>query len=1655
MQNLVSTLLENGYPVKLPAVNSPFDETEQAFVNDLPSYPWNHTTGYWLEPAITRSMRHTPLVPHELLGTPLHSGSATLQSWRNLVQTSNIPWLREHLVDEQIVLPGASYVSMALEAIRMITDPSEETIQGYRLRDIDITNALTVPDSSSGIEVQFSLQPCNTRELDHDGWYEFKICSIDGEKTLIEHCTGLVAIESVSTQPKAATHYEGTGPTESSFFPSDAQAQNVNIESLFSDLRKMNIVHGPIFQNLESCRMASNKAITSFALSEISDRDAYVLHPTTLDSIFQACYGPVSPEVRNSGLMVPRAIRKMYIPKSLRKGGDDGLVSFTELLKETKTGVLADIQVGDRHSDGAASSFLSIDGLYLKALPRDSDAIQGAELSRSRWELDILHEIPASVKDSWRNYFDAPAKEWEQQVERASYFYIEEALKQLEGCDDSKWERHHKVFYNWMKSISAAGRSGALGPNCQSVLKKSKGAMQMLADEVASVNSAGQMIRRVGEQLASIMSREITPLELMMEQNLLLRYYSELPRLQRHYSHVSALVEQYATKNPGAKVLEVGGGSAGVTLTVLNAFASGAARAGGRTLLGRYTFTDVSAGFFNAAKEKLSAWTDLIDFETFDAERDPADQGLKAGTYDLIVAYFVLHATANLEKTLSNVRKLLRPGGKLLMAETTRDAIDAQMIFGTLPGWWLGGDDGRTESPNAPLETWDKALRASGFTGVDFNIADCEDPAFQCTDIILTTATSKSQYPTDVTLVYYQKAPPAAWVKELDESIYRLNGSRLTVESLSQVQASDKICIFTANMEMPFLESMDAVAFEQLRSLLMSCQGLLWLSCGSLIESEHPLYAQTQGFLRTMRQEDATKRFIHLDFEQSLELWVSDQARHVAHVFDQSFDLERTSSSFEMEYAVKNDMLHVPRAMPLAPEENPINPNPAAEYQPFLQPGRPLVWETSKNHILSDIYFVDALNATGDLPSGMIEIEPKAYGVKFRDMIEALGQFEETLVTHECSGIITKLGPGTEDSGFRVGDRVCGDFHGRFASRARGHWTYAVKIPDELPYEEACGFPSVNTTAFYALSDVAQLKAGEKVLIHAATGGVGQAAVIFAQHIGAEVYATCSSDAKRQLLIDRYQIDPDHILSSRDTSFSTAILAKTGGKGVDVVVNSLIGPLLKATVDCVGRFGRFVEIGRTDLDGGKLLDMKVFARSITFAAIDLQMMAAHQTFRYRNLLERCLRTWHENRLRPVHPITVYPISEMEAALRPMAEGKHVGKIVLVPGPELVKVVTRTRRVSLDEPNSTYLIVGGLGGIGRALAGWMVERGAKNILVVSRNAASHPEADPIKQRAAQNGCNLQVVNCDVSDEASFLRLLKSLDMPPIRGVITAAMVLDDTIMERMDFDQWVHAARPKVAATLNLHNHLPNLSFFIMLSSITGIQGSVSQANYAAGNTFQDALAYHRVRHGLPASVLDLGAVGSVGFVAESSAAHRERIMKVQGLIELEEVLSLIEHGIRNPLPKNAADTQITTCISTGRRLAVAAPVKKDMRFSTLLQASQLGGDGDHDGNAGAAANAATMLQRALRGGDDSVEAVTEALVAKLAEMLPSVTTDGVDPKRSMISYGVDSLVAVELRNWIRGTVDTRVSIFEITQSPSISSMAALLVEKKLTAATAE
>ncbi|OBT75234.1 Type I Iterative Polyketide synthase (PKS) [Pseudogymnoascus sp. 05NY08] len=1688
MQALACELVRKGYPVNMEAVNFPHGrigggrgrgsggrsrsgnknadvhengnggkfETEGEgegegtlkvkveVLHSLPSYPWTHSTRHWSEPRLNRAWRERGGKPHDLLGSLALGCNILAPSWRHVIRATDVPWVNDHLVQGNVIYPGAGYLCMAIEgagAQARVQQP-QTAIQGYQLRDVDILQALVIPESAEGVEVQLTLRPCNVKDLYATGWQEFSVSSVSSASHWLEHCKGLIKVD---IQQKAQVQH-------GALITKDHYRRRIDPMDVYASLRSAGIYHGPIFQNLRGIRGRDKQSLSVFVVADTASTMPYqhqsphIIHPTTLDTVFQAAYTALpGAGSKSQSSQIPKSIKHLWIAHSIPSAPGHMFNAYTNVNRATPQTFEADMSVVNDGELGAP--LITVNGFVCQSIgnaPIQADSPEDQLFIAEKWVPDISFLKPAFFKQQLSCHISSIEAENLLDLRQLCIHFISDALERLTAADVKRLDSHLKKYYVWMKlQVELAGRD-ELAPGSTYWHKAAPDQITVLKDKVYAASVNGELLCKLGSELVSILRQERTPRDLLVEDGMLNKFYENSLKLDRSLHQVCGVLKHIVHKNPRAKILEIGAGSGSFTAPILATLGEDNSDDGPLAL--SYDFTDISSGVFESAKEKFKNWKNLVRYKKLDVEQDPLKQGFDEGSYDVIIACRVLSATKSMQNTMSNVRKLLKPSGKLLMVETTQDQLDTQFSFSLLPSWWLSEEEERKYSPSLTVGMWDRGLRETGFSGVDIEVPDCDEPDLYSYSVIVSTANSQStKLNSDIVLVT-RNLTPISWMDALSTSIAEATGVAPSIEPLEGVRGNSKsIYVFLGDIEGPFLKNLDSAQFEAIKALCSTSKGVLWVSRGGTVGCEQVDSSMHVGFFRCLRWEYSGKRLASVDLDPNQSPWSFESIPTITDVFSKVFCEWSTAEDIDFEFADRDGLISVLRYHKDISTDSAAFPNAAeltmAKMEPFAQPGRPLRLFIGSPGLLDSLAWGDDPDAGKVLEPDIVEVQAKAFGLNFRDVMVAMGQLNRDIMGFECSGYISRVGSNAKLQGYKPGDRVAMLLRGHWGTFARVHHSSVVKIPDDMTFEVAASLPVSFCTAYISVFDIARLRRGEKILIHAATGAFAQAAIVLAKYVGAEIFVTVGTEAKRQFVIKTYGIQPDHIFSSRDTSFAPGILAMTEGKGVDVVLNSLSGILLQESVNCLAPFGRFVEVGKRDFEANSLLDMGAFTRSISFSSFDLLAFSDTRYPEIQDVLKDVIRLFEQKVIVPVDPITVYPVSELERTYRLMQVGKHMGKIVIAMNPEdIVPVLPKTPSVKL-RPDSSYLVVGGLGGIGRSVCHWMVSHGAKNIVVISRSASSQEKAAPFLAEIGKNGCKVKVAACDITDEYQLAEVLKacSFEMPPICGVIQAAMVLEDSILERMTLGNFNAGIRPKVQGTWNLHNQMSGLEidFFIMLSSIVGVTGNASQSAYAAGGTFQDALAKYRTSKGLPCVAIDLGQTKSVGVVAESVGMAQQLSRKGLTMLSEDVVLSTIEYAILHPF-----STQLSIGFNTGSGPHWEDSVyTRDLRFSLLRYRKQTSSNVNKSaaGDLGSRIAAASTL-------DEAVEVVVGGLTKKLMDSFMILESD-VDSSKSIASYGVDSLVAVELRNMLALRAGAEVSIFDIMQSSSITALAATVALK--------
>jgi NADPH:quinone reductase-like Zn-dependent oxidoreductase len=611
-------------------------------------------------------------------------------------------------------------------------------------------------------------------------------------------------------------------------------------------------------------------------------------------------------------------------------------------------------------------------------------------------------------------------------------------------------------------------------------------------------------------------------------------------------------------------------------------------------------------------------------------------------------------------------------------------AIMPGFIFGLLPGWWLGNprvplrwayvnrilgaEDIRKLSPLLTENNWHEYLAECGFSGVDISHHGLIGQRRHACSAMVSTASeatrSNSAATESIILVAGHSTCQLSIARQLTSQLEVMgfsNCQTISPSHIASVDFSQVICIFICELEQPFLHGIGEQAYTNLQKIVSSAQGLLWTTSSSAEFAAGPVNEMIVGLLRCLSTENPGLKIVSLALEASHD--ISRAVQTILKVFSNA--VGKSSGESETEYVEKDSVLYINRVVGANYLDRHIfqktmrqHPQPRKFYE---EPSRPLKLSIDSPGMLDTLQFVDDTLAGQPVAPDEIEVEVKASGVNFRDVLVALGQDLADYIGLECAGVVSQAGSKTN---FEAGDRVCCIAESSVATYARCKAIVAVKIPNDMTFTTAAALVISHCTACYSLIHRAQIKPRESILIHSGAGGLGQACIQLAKLFDAEIYVTVGSDDKRRLVMDEYDVPENHIFSSRTPAFVQRIKDLTNGRGVDIVVNSLAGEALQASWECIAPFGRFLETGKKDILYGGKLPMFPFSKEASFIAIDLFYFSRHASTDFGDVLSKVMSLVEEGKIKVPSPLAVYKASQIEEAFRYMQSGKSKGKIVI-------------------------------------------------------------------------------------------------------------------------------------------------------------------------------------------------------------------------------------------------------------------------------------------------------------------------------------------------------------------------------------------------------
>ncbi|MBB5156453.1 SDR family NAD(P)-dependent oxidoreductase [Saccharopolyspora phatthalungensis] len=661
-----------------------------------------------------------------------------------------------------------------------------------------------------------------------------------------------------------------------------------------------------------------------------------------------------------------------------------------------------------------------------------------------------------------------------------------------------------------------------------------------------------------------------------------------------------------------------------------------------------------------------------------------------------------------------------------------------------------------------------------------------------------------------------------------------------------------------------------------------------------------------------------------------------------------------------------------------------------------------------------------------------VEIEVAHVGLNFKDVLKQTGLLAPQAIegSHsqqtlglECSGTIVRVGEAVSD--LRPGDEVFAHSRDLFASHVTLDAVRAVKKPAALSLAEAASLLPV-VTAHLSLVRLAGVRSGDRVLIHSAAGGVGLAAVRIAKWLGAEVYATAGSEQRREFLRSE---GVAHVADSRSTAFAEDILRWTGGEGVDVILNSLPGEMIHDSLRLLRTFGRFVELGKPGSVADHAVRLASAQQAMSFHSFDYDQMMALEPEHVRSCMREVADLYERGAIAPL-PVAEVSAGEVDAAFRAMSKPGHLGKIAVHLAREQVKVPASSLSGSPVRPDATYVLTGGLGGLGLTVARWLADRGARHLVLVGRRGIATAEAERVITELTGEGVEVRVEKADVADGDQVAALLTRVrgQLPPIAGIVHGAADFDDVVLSDTDAVRLVGATRPKADGAWNLHLHTQadTLDFFVLFSSVAAQLGAAGAGAYATANEFLNALARYRNAQGLPATAVGWGMIDDVG-VAVSRDGHVGSVLRRNGHVGMPpaRLVAELETLLRTrPVEASVADIDWPRWARANSQLAPQS------RFRNLVPAGTADGSGDES------------LPRRLREASPAERAkLLPAAITPLLQRTTGLTDSQLDEEQAV---DIDSLTAVELRVLLQKELGVAVPAVKLQRNLNVTGLAELL-----------
>ncbi|OOQ90641.1 putative hybrid NRPS/PKS enzyme [Penicillium brasilianum] len=1560
----------------------------------LPSYPWDHYRVFSHESRLSRAFRTRHESVHEILGIRSQDGTDNHLRWRNVLRPKEIPWLSGHQIQGQIVFPAAAYISAVIEAVRSIAAP--DPLKFVELEDVVIGQAIAFNDEEASVETLLSLS-----DVSRNGNYAsaaFSYYSAQG---------GTSTDFALNTSGRV--HFEVGKPLVDDLplrGPETFNFVDLSAERFYSFLDETGYGYSGPFRQLSALQRKLGTA-TGLLPRHTS---SLLVHPASLDMAIQSillafCWPG---DGRLWSVHVPTGIRRLRVNPSLWLADDNPESSLrfdATVTSSAQAAIQGDVEIFTSDSDRL---ILQLEGLHAKPF---SDATSNNDFhlfSEVVWgnALPDGHAAAQDKRASLEAYDLAYA------FERVAYYYFRHLDETIPSRLRKRLEPHQTSLFNYVDHVLSSVNNGK-----HQYIKKqwATDSQDQILDLIAQYPDSIDLriMHAVGENLPNVIRGQTTILEHMMKDNMLNDYYINALGFREYTAYLARMVAQITNRYPHMNILEIGAGTGGATKSILKEIG---------TTYATYTFTDISSGFFENAQAVFEAHSSKMTFKTLNIENDPNSQGYTPHSYDLIIASLVLHATERLDQTLQNVRKILKPGGTLILLEITNNGpARLGFVFGGLPGWWLGRDDKRIFSPCITTPAWDEAFRRTGFSGVDTVTPDL-DPLPYPLSVIVTQATDErvnflrqplSMPSPDIAI------PNLTILGGTTSDSLRLIGeiigiSSAYVDKISRIDSLDFVAeayipdqgsvLGLIDLDEPVFSSVTAERINALKQLFSQSKSVLWITRGS--RDDNPWSNMTVGLGRTLLLE-------------------------LPHLSLQFLDLGRTSKGDAR--TITEALLRFEAANAWANNGGDLGALWSVEPEIAFDQGTELIPRLKLD---------SQRNARYNSRKRPITKEIFSKGSTL-DVVLERNQF----LLRELPVWVQKLSASRSSDGEDI-----------VPVEVISSTLQAVRISPGLYAYVVLGYhPSIGhlvTTSTHQASRLQVPRAQIFPLMVQSSGGELDKLWLLVHRILAETLLADVPNGGTVLVLDASgELTDSLYLAAAGTDAHLLCLTSDPNKGAPWIyihpqsparnIQSILPDNVYSLVD----FSAAESLSRRI---SKLVGS--YARRESFATL-LSYTPQLGPTGTRHGLGLLLDKLPE-RLEPftllseasqVVSLDSFPLQTSDTSQLKLIDWRSSRHTSVAVEPVDSRDLFRSDR--------TYWLVGLTGGLGQSLCSWMVQHGARYVVLSSRNPKVE---DRWVASLASKGAVVKILSNDITDFSSVKSAYEEVitTLPPLGGIAQGAMVLQDSLFTDVTVEKVKRVLMPKVDGSAYLDKLLGDtpLDFFVFFSSMAAVTGNGGQAHYAAANMFMSALAANRRKRGLAASVINIGAIVGNGYVTRELTQAQQLSLRSYGNVWMSE--QDFHQIFAEAVVSSPPDSQLGFEIMTGLRLVDGNGEDRttwfeNPKFQHLIL---------HEGGtlaAGGTNSTVSAPVKVLLHDATTHEAVADSLrvsfLAKLCVMLQFSPEEAQQRfttlDHSADDLGIDSLVAVEIRTWFLKELSVDVPVLKILGGSTLGELLDLALEK--------